>query len=87
VFFYTDGHGVEEKEAVIDTVYIEPELGHYTVIWRASRPLKKSVFEIVQVVVGKKPVADTLRADCLNATREDFERAMLEDDDEEDDFM
>ena len=47
----------EEKQtqAVIDTVLIEPDAGHFMVIWRSSLPLRKNMFEVVQVVIGEKP--------------------------------
>ncbi|KQV96825.1 DUF2169 domain-containing protein [Rhizobacter sp. Root1221] len=44
----------EELTAVLDTVVIEPDLRRFTLTWRAVRPLRKSLFEIAQVLVGKK---------------------------------
>jgi hypothetical protein len=44
----------EDYTAQLDTIVIEPELQRYTLTWRVARPLKKSMFEIAQVVVGKK---------------------------------
>lgn len=46
--------GQEEHQAELDTVVIEPDLQRYTLTWRLSRPLKKNMFEISQVLVGKK---------------------------------
>jgi hypothetical protein len=40
---------------MIDTLVFEPDLGHFTMSWRCSLPLKKSIFELLQVVVGTKP--------------------------------
>ncbi len=85
VEFFLGKHTSEKTEAVMDTIYIEPELGIYTVIWRASRPLKRSLFEILRIIVGKRPIYTGVRADCLNATREDFEASILIDDEDEDD--
>jgi len=42
-----------EAQAVIDTIVIEPDKGVFTMTWRASLPLKKNIFEIPQVLVGK----------------------------------
>ena len=33
---------------------IEPELQRYSLSWRTSRPLKKNMHEIAQVVVGTR---------------------------------
>jgi hypothetical protein len=52
VFHPRDG----EKERVLaaaDTLVLEPDLGRFTVTWRASRPLKRNAFELREVVVGK----------------------------------
>jgi hypothetical protein len=39
----------------IDAVLVEPDQGRFMVSWRAATPLKKNMFEITQVVVGKMP--------------------------------
>ena len=52
VFFPRDGEP-EHVEAVIDTVVIEPDDGRFTMTWRTSRPLKRNMFEVVQVLVGR----------------------------------
>jgi hypothetical protein len=44
----------EEFFATLDTVLIEPELQRYSLTWRVTRPLKKNMFEITEVLVGKK---------------------------------
>lgn len=44
----------EDHIAVLDTVVIEPELQRFSLTWRVARPLKKSMHEIAQVLVGKK---------------------------------
>lgn len=44
----------EDYTATLDTVVIEPEHKRYTLTWRVTRPLKKSMFEIAQILVGKK---------------------------------
>ena len=52
VFFPTKGPR-EETHAVIDTLIIEPDAQRFILVWRASRPLKKNMFEIAQVLTGR----------------------------------
>ncbi len=42
-------------DGVIDTMLIEPDQGRVALTWRAILPLKKDVFEVREVVVGKLP--------------------------------
>jgi hypothetical protein len=44
----------EDYTAGLDTVVIEPDAQRFTLTWRVARPLKKSMHEIAQVLVGKK---------------------------------
>lgn len=44
----------EEFRAPLDTVIIEPDLERVTMTWRVARPLKRSMFEVAQVLVGKR---------------------------------
>jgi hypothetical protein len=44
----------EELAAPVDTLIIEPDLERVMMTWRVSRPLKKNMFEISQVLVGRK---------------------------------
>jgi hypothetical protein len=44
----------EDLAAHTDTIVIEPDLGRVTLSWRVARPLRKSLFEIGQVLVGRK---------------------------------
>ena len=44
----------EDLLASVDTIVIEPDFERVTMTWRASRPLRKSLFEIAQVLVGRK---------------------------------
>jgi hypothetical protein len=44
----------ENLYATLDTIVFEPDLGRFTMSWRVARPLKKSMHEIAQVLVGKK---------------------------------
>ena len=45
---------MEPVRITLDTVLIEPEKRQFNLTWRVARPIKKSLFEIAQVVVGKK---------------------------------
>jgi hypothetical protein len=44
----------EDLTAQADTMVIEPDLDRVTMTWRVARPLKKNMFEIAQVLVGRK---------------------------------
>jgi hypothetical protein len=43
----------QELAAVIDTIVIEPTERRFTLCWRASLPLRRNIFEIDEVVVGR----------------------------------
>jgi hypothetical protein len=45
---------VENYSAALDTIVIEPDLQRFSLTWRMTRPLRKSMHEVAQVVVGKK---------------------------------
>jgi hypothetical protein len=53
VFFYKNGKQARQQ-AVIDTLVLEPDEGIFTLTWRTMIPLKKSIFEIPQILVGRK---------------------------------
>jgi len=42
-----------EVAAILDTIIIEPDLRRLMLVWRASLPLKRNIFEMKQVVVGR----------------------------------
>ncbi|MEY8689205.1 MAG: DUF2169 domain-containing protein [Leptothrix sp. (in: b-proteobacteria)] len=44
----------EDYTATLDTIVFEPDQERFTMTWRVTRPLKKSLHEIAQVLVGKK---------------------------------
>lgn len=44
----------EEFKAPLDTIMIEPDLERVTLTWRVARALRKSLFEVRQVLVGRK---------------------------------
>lgn len=54
VFFPRDGEK-KETEAVIDTFIIEPDRERFMLVWRSSLPLRKNIFDVVQVVAGVMP--------------------------------
>ncbi len=37
-----------------DTLIIEPDKGIFSIVWRANLPLRQNIFEITQVLAGKK---------------------------------
>jgi hypothetical protein len=47
----------ERVEPVIDTIVIEPDLGRFTMTWRAVVPMQRSCFDTKQVIVGDMPAA------------------------------
>jgi hypothetical protein len=53
VFFLKKG-GNQEVQAVADTLVLEPDAKRFMITWRAHLPLKKNMFEVAQVLVGKK---------------------------------
>jgi hypothetical protein len=44
----------EDLSARVDTIMIETDLERVTMTWRVARPLKKNMFEVAQVLIGKK---------------------------------
>jgi hypothetical protein len=44
----------EDLTAHADTVIIEPDFERVTITWRVAHPLKKNLFELDQVLVGRK---------------------------------
>lgn len=40
--------------ASLDTIVFQPDFDRFTMTWRVARPLRKSMHEIAQVLVGKK---------------------------------
>ena len=52
VFIPFEGR-VQEIEAAIDTVLIEPDLERFTLTWRVAHPVRRNCFELRQVVAGR----------------------------------
>lgn len=46
--------GPEDLKANLDTIVFEPDQERLTMTWRLARPLKRNMFEVAQVMVGKK---------------------------------
>lgn len=44
----------EDLKATLDTIVLEPDADRLTMSWRVRRPLKRNLFEIEQVMVGKQ---------------------------------
>jgi len=55
VTFFFKNYRQTEIDAVADTLLIEPDLGRFLLLWRASLPLQRNMFEVAQVVVGRMP--------------------------------
>ncbi len=45
---------VERHVARLDTLVLEPDAERFTLTWRVLRPLKRNIFEVAQVMVGRK---------------------------------
>lgn len=45
----------DETEAVLDTIYLQPDIDRLQLVWRASRPVRRGLLEIRAVVVGRMP--------------------------------
>lgn len=45
----------ETVDAVLDTVFLEPDKKRFMLCWRASIPLRKNMFEIPTGIVGRMP--------------------------------
>lgn len=44
----------EDHVARLDTIVFEPDEERFTMTWRMARPLRRNMFEIAQVLVGRK---------------------------------
>ena len=55
VAFFLKNHQQQEVNAVADTLIIEPDRRRFMIVWRASLPLRKNMFEVAQVVAGRMP--------------------------------
>ena len=55
-FFPREGAAIR-KEAVLDTLFIEPDEHRFSLVWRCQQKLSKNIFEIEEILVGKKSQA------------------------------
>ncbi|HFD31956.1 MAG TPA: DUF2169 domain-containing protein [Gammaproteobacteria bacterium] len=53
VEFNMKNYEKKQQNAVVDTIYIEPDNKKVILVWRTSIPLKKDMFEVSQVITGK----------------------------------
>jgi hypothetical protein len=44
----------EDLTATLDTIVFEPDLGRFTMSWRLARPLRDNMFEVSQLLIGRK---------------------------------
>lgn len=44
----------EDGALALDTILLEPDLGNVSLVWRATRPLRRNMYEVSQVMVGKR---------------------------------
>ncbi len=57
VVFFPKKGDKQETQSVIDGLIIEPDHRRVTLLWRSSYPLKRNMFDVVQVVAGVMPKA------------------------------
>jgi hypothetical protein len=53
-FSLRDG-SVKATSGLLDTVLLEPDQGRFLLCWRAHLPLRRTVFEVSQAIVGRMP--------------------------------
>lgn len=53
VVFFKRDYQREHKQAVVDTILIEPDRNRMMLTWRTRLALKKNMFEVPQIVVGE----------------------------------
>ena len=46
--------GREDRLAKLDTIVFEPDLERFTMQWRLARPLRDNMFEVSQLLIGRK---------------------------------
>ncbi|MGE0797079.1 MAG: DUF2169 domain-containing protein [Lautropia sp.] len=55
----------EAHEARLDTMAFEPDRERFSLVWRLSRPLRRNLFEIAEVIVGQPGSSWWRRRDAL----------------------
>lgn len=54
IYFFLKNGLREDGRLSLDTIVLEPDARRLTLTWRATRPLRRSIFEVSQTVVGKR---------------------------------
>lgn len=54
VTVFPRGSEREDYTAALDTIVIEPDNERFSMTWRVARPLRKNMFEVAQLQVGKR---------------------------------
>lgn len=54
IHFFPKNGEREDGKLVLDTIVLEPDLRRFQLTWRATRPLKKNLYEIANILVGRK---------------------------------
>jgi hypothetical protein len=54
IHFFQKNGDREDGTLVLDTIVLEPDRQRFMLTWRATRPLMKNMFEVRQVLVGRK---------------------------------
>jgi len=54
ILFFRRNAPAHEARAVVDTIIFEPDLGRFTLTARASMPLKRNLFEVADILAGRK---------------------------------
>lgn len=57
IHFFPKKGDREDGQLNLDTIVIEPDARRFALTWRATRPLKRNMFEVAQILVGKKSQA------------------------------
>jgi hypothetical protein len=57
IHFFLKKGGREDGRLILDTITLEPDQRRLSLTWRATRLLKKNMFELSQVLVGRKSSA------------------------------
>lgn len=57
IHFFPKKGDREDGTLVLDTIVIEPDGQRFQLTWRATRPLKKGLYEVGHILVGRKPGA------------------------------
>ena len=86
VAFFPKRGEVEHRRATLDSVLIEPDQGTLRLVWRCTRPLRRDVFEVAEVMVGRasrawwraKTLGKTYHASLATLVRQDREREDVE---------